>query len=93
MIQDTNGKLYGATEGGGAHSFGTIFSLSVDLGSFVETQPTSAKVGATVRILGTNLTGATSVTFNGTPAFFKVKSSSEIGAVVPPGAPLARFRW
>jgi len=31
---------------------------------FVTTQPTSARAGADVKILGTNLTGATSVTFN-----------------------------
>jgi hypothetical protein len=30
----------------------------------LETQPTSGKVGAAVKILGTDLTGATSVTFN-----------------------------
>ena len=65
---------------------GTVFSLSVGLGPFVETQPTSGKVGAAVKILGTNLTGATSVTFNGTAAAFKVVSSSLITATVPAGA-------
>ena len=52
----------------------------------METQPTSGKVGAAVKILGTNLTGATSVTFNGTAAVFKVVSSSGIGTTLPAGA-------
>jgi uncharacterized protein (TIGR03437 family) len=52
----------------------------------VETQPTSGKLEAAVKILGTNLTGATSVTFNGTAAVFKVVSSSEITTTVPTGA-------
>ena len=43
-------------------------------------------MGAAVKILGTNLTGATSVTFNGTAAVFKVVSSSEITTTVPVGA-------
>ena len=71
------------------------------LGPFVETQPTSGKVGAAVKILGTNLTGATSVTFNGTAAVFTVILSSLITTTVPAGAttgtvqvtrPAARFR-
>jgi len=52
--------------------------LSVGLGPFVETQPTSGKVGAAVKILGTNLTCSTGVSFNGTAAVFTVVSSSEI---------------
>ena len=48
--------------------------------------PNSGQVGAAVRILGTNLTGATSVTFNGTAAKFKVISKSEIRTNVPSGA-------
>jgi uncharacterized protein (TIGR03437 family) len=56
------------------------------LGAFVETQPGSGKVGTPVRILGNNLTGATSVTFNGTAASFKVVSKTEITTTVPTGA-------
>ena len=52
----------------------------------METQPTSGKVGAAVKILGTNLTGATSVTFNGTAAVFMVVSRSLITTTVPEGA-------
>jgi uncharacterized protein (TIGR03437 family) len=39
-----------------------------------------------VKILGTNLTGATSVTFNGTAALFTVSASSLITTTVPAGA-------
>jgi hypothetical protein len=63
-----------------------VLSVSVGLSPFVETQPTSGHVGAGVRILGTDLTGATSVTFNGTPAVFKVVKSSYITTTVPAGA-------
>lgn len=56
------------------------------LGPFVNTQTTSGKVGATVKILGTDLTGATSVTFNGTAATFTVVSKSKIKTTVPSGA-------
>ncbi|HEV2176059.1 MAG TPA: choice-of-anchor tandem repeat GloVer-containing protein [Terriglobia bacterium] len=87
LVQDTNGNFYGTTQSGGAKGgYGTVFSLSVDLGPFVETQTTSGKVGATVKILGTNLTGATNVTFNGTSTTFTVLSSSLIKTTVPAGA-------
>jgi hypothetical protein len=53
----------------------------------VETQTTSGTVGATVNILGTSLTGVTSVTFNGTAATFTVNSTgTEITTTVPTGA-------
>ena len=50
LIQDTNGTFYGTTFGGGASTpaldCGTIFSLSVGLGPFVETQTTSGTGGS-----------------------------------------------
>jgi hypothetical protein len=42
--------------------------------------------GGRIGILGTNLTGATNVTFNGTPATFTVKTKRLITAAVPAGA-------
>jgi len=48
--------------------------------------PTSGAAGTNVIILGTNLTGATAVRFNGTAAKFKVVSASEITTSVPVGA-------
>jgi uncharacterized repeat protein (TIGR03803 family) len=99
LVQGTDGKLYGTTFGGGTsyscypyHGCGTVFSLSVGLGPFVETQPTSGVVGKPVKILGTNLTGATSVAFSGTAATFMVKSKSEIIATVPLGATTGKVK-
>jgi uncharacterized repeat protein (TIGR03803 family) len=90
IIQDTSGTLYGTTLEGGINyqtcACGTVFSLQMGLRPFVETLPVSGRVGASVTILGTNLTGATSVTFNGTAATFTVKSKSEITTTVPVGA-------
>jgi uncharacterized repeat protein (TIGR03803 family) len=88
LVQATNGNLYGTTANGGStcpYGCGTVFSLSVGLPAFVETQTTSAKVGAAVKILGNNLAHASSVTFNGTAAVFTA-SASDITATVPAGA-------
>jgi uncharacterized repeat protein (TIGR03803 family) len=86
LVQATNGDLYGTASAGGASNDGTVFSLSVGLGAFVETRRTYGTVGSVVEILGNNLTGATSVSFNGTAADFEVLSSSLIGTKVPAGA-------
>jgi uncharacterized repeat protein (TIGR03803 family) len=86
LMQATNGTFYGTTQRGGLDAGGTIFSLSVGLGPFVEANPTFGKVGWTVTILGGDLKGATSVSFNGTPAEFAVVSDTEITATVPMGA-------
>lgn len=88
LVQDTNGTFYGATQVGGAKSpgDGTVFSLSVGLGPFVKTLPTSAVEGAAVKILGSDLTGATAVSFNGTAATFSVVSRYLITTTVPAGA-------
>ena len=100
LVQATDGNFYGTTYQGGSGTActyrgevigcGTIFSLAVGLGPFVETLPTSGKVGKTVKILGNNLTGTTSVSFNGTAATFTVVSSSEIVTTVPAGATTGR---
>ena len=93
LVQATDGNFYGTTEYGGTsnncggtYNCGTIFRLSMGLSPFVEPVPSSGKVGATVRILGTNLKGATSVSFNGTAATFTVVSGTQIKTTVPTGA-------
>lgn len=84
--QRTDGTFYGVANYGGQSNDGTVFSLVVGLGPFVRTLPSSGTVGTPVTILGTNLTSASSVTFNGTAAIFAVVSSSEITTSVPSGA-------
>jgi uncharacterized repeat protein (TIGR03803 family) len=86
LIQATNGNFYGTTFNGGTSDAGVVFSLSTGLGAFIQTVPTSGKVGTAVKILGSDLSGATSVTFNGKAASFKVVSSTEITTTVPTGA-------
>jgi uncharacterized repeat protein (TIGR03803 family) len=90
LIQGTDGALYGTTSEGANTSChdgcGTVFKVSVGLGPFVETSPVFGKVGYTIQILGNNLTGTTSVTFNGLSATFTVLSDTYIQAKVPTGA-------
>lgn len=86
VVQATDGNLYGTTSSD-ATGFGTVYRVSLGLAPFIATQTKSGAVGATVVILGTDLTGATSVTFNGTAATqFTVLSKSEIKATIPTGA-------
>lgn len=88
LIQGTDGLFYGITWEAGmtGNCCGVLYSFDMGLGPFITTQPASGKAGSSVIIRGTNLTGASSVSFNGTAAKFKVVSSSEIMAAVPPGA-------
>lgn len=88
LLQATDGDFYGTTNSGGASQNGTVFRFSMGLGPFVTTVPTARGRGRgmSVVILGTNLTGATSVTFNGKAATFTVVSPTEITTTVPQGA-------
>jgi len=93
LFQATLGTFYGETVSGGGYgscfadsTCGTVFSVAAGLPPFVETVPTTGQVGEAVSILGTNLTGATSVTFNGTVAVFTIESDTYINATVPTGA-------
>jgi uncharacterized repeat protein (TIGR03803 family) len=90
MVQGTDGLFYGTTISDTGYSLGTVFSLDVGLKPFIRTSPLGGSAGALIIILGTNLTGATSVTFNGTSANFTVVSASEITATVPSGATTGR---
>ncbi len=88
LMQATNGSFYGTTWQGGPSlpQVGTVFSVSTGLAPFVETLPTSGKVGAKVVILGNHLTGTTAISFNGIAARFTVVSDTEIKTQVPAGA-------
>jgi uncharacterized repeat protein (TIGR03803 family) len=86
LVEARNGSFYGTTFYGPGNidpnNNGTVFTLEV----FVKALPTFGEEGTAVKILGTNLTGATSVTFNGVAAVFQVVSPTEITTTVPPGA-------
>jgi len=86
LVQATNGTFYGVTSAGGTDNLGTVFSLSTGLKPFVKTVTTSGKVGASVMVLGTNLTGTTAVSFNGTAATPTKITATEIVTTVPAGA-------
>ena len=93
LLQATTGIFYGSTSAGGnlhacskiSSGCGTVFSLATGLGPFVEANPNFAAPGRPVGILGNNLTGSTSVTFNGLSATFTVLSNTSIEATVPAG--------
>jgi Domain of unknown function (DUF1929)/Concanavalin A-like lectin/glucanases superfamily/Glyoxal oxidase N-terminus/IPT/TIG domain/Galactose oxidase, central domain len=66
----------------------TVTALAPSITGFT---PASGPVGTTVRIDGSNFTGATNVTFAGTAASFTVDSATQITAVVPAGASTGRI--
>ena len=88
LTQGTDGSFYGTTYGFPQcpGNCGTVFKVSMGLAPFVEASPAFGRVGHSIHILGNNLAGATSVTFNGVPARFKVGANSFITATVPNGA-------
>jgi hypothetical protein len=49
-------------------------------------------LGTAVKILGNNLTGSSTVTFNGKSATFIVVSNTEIKTAVPNGATIGRVK-
>jgi len=85
LVQATSGIFYGTTSQGGKG--GSIFSLAVGLGPFVETVQASGKVGQTITILGQGFTGTTKVSFNGTSSTsYTVVSDTYLKATIPIGA-------
>jgi uncharacterized repeat protein (TIGR03803 family) len=92
LVQHTNGFLFGTTYGGGANGYGTVYKLAAGLGRFVEARPNLGKVGATITILGSLLSGATSVSFNHVASAFTVVSANEVTAVIPDGATTGEIR-
>ncbi len=86
LVQGTDGDFYGTTTYGPGNADGMVFRLSNGLNPLVETVPAAGKVGKRILILGNNLTGTTSVTFNGVPAEFTVEKDTFIRATVPSGA-------
>jgi uncharacterized repeat protein (TIGR03803 family) len=86
LMQATDGSFWGLSSKGGASRNGVAFTISAGLPAFIKTVPTAAAAGTQVQILGTNLSAASQVTFNGIAAPFTVISASLITSPVPSGA-------
>jgi uncharacterized repeat protein (TIGR03803 family) len=87
LTQATSGDFYGTDDAPCNNSgCGVVFKFSVGLGPCVKSVPTVGHSGNCVKILGTDLTGASRVTFNGQEAKFKILSPTEIHTTVPAGA-------
>jgi uncharacterized repeat protein (TIGR03803 family) len=87
VLLHTNGKIYGLTNLGGAHNDGVLYSLANNLKSFV--QPValqSAKVGASVGLLGQNFSTATAVQFGTGTGTFTITGNTFINAKPVEGA-------
>jgi uncharacterized repeat protein (TIGR03803 family) len=98
LMQSTNGAFYGVANKGGRPGCtadggcGTVWGLLTGLAPFARANPNFGKVGRVIGILGNNLTGATSVTFNGVTATFQIMSNTYIKAQVPTGATTGRIK-
>ena len=64
----------------------TSYAVTIPAPTVKSAAPTSGGVGTTVTLTGTNFTGATAVSFNGTAAPFTVISATSIVTSVPSGA-------
>ena len=80
----TSGNVAVTTPAGGSN--GLAFTVTIPAPAIASLSPTSGIVGTSVVITGTNLTGATAVSFNGTAATFIVNSATQLTATVPGGA-------
>jgi len=82
-MQHTNGIIYGVAAVGGASNRGVAYSLNNSLPRFVALMTITGAAGQTLQILGTGLTGTTSVKFGSGSASFNVVSDSYMTATVP----------
>jgi hypothetical protein len=81
----TSGPISVTTPGGTATGAGS-FTVTASPPTISTLTPTTGPISSSVSITGTNLAGATSVTFNGAGATFAVNSATSITAIVPAGA-------
>lgn len=78
--------LFLASCGGGGGGSSAPAPAPTPAPTLTSLSPSSGGVGTTVTLTGTNLTGATGVTFNQVSATFTVVSATQITATVPAGA-------
>jgi hypothetical protein len=88
----TTGRISVATPQGSATSTSNFtVSVPVPAPTITGFNPSSGQVGNSVIVTGTNLTGATGFSLNGTAATFNVNSATQITAIVPAGAATGKF--
>ena len=63
-----------------------FLTITAPVPAIAKVTPAAAKTGGTITVLGKNFNGATSVTFQGVPAKFKVNSLVKITVTVPSNA-------
>jgi IPT/TIG domain len=85
----TTGLIRVTTPGGTTSSLTNFTIAAPTITSFA---PTFGPVGTSVIITGTNLTGATAVTFNNVTATFTVNSATQITATVPATATTGKIK-
>ena len=81
----TSGTLTVTTPGGTGIS-PSPFPVTTPAPTIASFTPASGVVGTAVTLTGTDLTGTSAVSFNGTTALFTVSSDTSISTVVPAGA-------
>jgi len=91
MVQGSNGKLYGISPAGGGGGGGVFFNVDAGLPPPQPViqlfSPPQASAGTRVELWGSNLLGATSVTFNGIAGTNVLATTSQSVFVnVPEGA-------
>jgi hypothetical protein len=85
----TTGPIRVTAPGGTGSSLTNFTIAAPTITSFT---PTSGPVGTSVKITGTNFTGATAVTFNNVTATFTVNSATQITATVPATATTGKIK-
>ncbi len=87
----TTGKISVTTPQGTVSSTNNFTISTAAVPTITGFSPTSGQTGSSVTITGTNLSGATALTLNGTSATFTVNSSTQISATIPAGATTGKF--
>jgi hypothetical protein len=91
MSSSTNSAIYNSSEAGSNGPELVIQTGAASLPHVASFAPGAGAVGTEVLVSGSNFSGATLVTFNGSAATFSVDSATQLRANVPAGATTGRI--